>query len=72
MKSTSVISTAAAVTFAAGIALAGPGLRAPTETKTRREAESGRAGTRRTKAPADPTLANSQYARALTSARFSV
>ena len=71
MKSTSVFSTAAAVTFAAGIALAGPGLRAPTEIRARRDAESGRAGARRTKAPADPTLANPKYARELTASGFS-
>lgn len=67
MKSTSVFSTAAAVTFAAGIALAGPGLRAPTEVRPRRDSEAGRSGSRRVKAPADPTLAHAQFAAALTS-----
>jgi hypothetical protein len=71
LVSASVSSTAAAVTFAAGIALAGLGLQAPTEMRARRDAESGRSGARRTEAPTVPTLANAQFVRALTATGFS-
>jgi hypothetical protein len=66
-----VFSTAAAVTFAAGIALAGPGLRVPAEVRLRKESgparEAGKPVARKGRAPQDPTLANPLFARALTS-----
>lgn len=71
MKPTPMFSTAAAVTFAAGIALAGPGLRVPTDVRLRKEPgparEAGRQTTRRVRAPSDPTITQSVFAQAITS-----
>lgn len=73
MKPLSVISTAAAVTFAAGIALAGPTGRAPAENRSRKEAGPARETARKgrnvaPRPPFDPTVGNPSLARALTSA----
>lgn len=66
----SLFASAAAVTFAAGIALAGPGLRAPVDGRSRKELDGARSpdpGTPRTaRPPADPTQALPALARALT------
>ncbi len=78
MKALPIINTAAAISFAAGIALAGTGNRAPTRTKGTRETDSERTSTRggarkirpaSARTPIDPTLAHASFARALTSAR---
>ena len=73
MKVPSVIQTATAISFAAGIALAGLGNQTSAESRVRRETgePSGRNNQRKSRnigarPPLDPTLAHAAYAGALT------
>lgn len=77
MKPLSTITTATAITFAAGIALMGTGDRPPTERRARKDpnaAKTTQRGVRKAPAelarmPIDPTLAHASFTGALTSAR---